>query len=437
MRDAGLQYRQVDGGNRVIIRGAPSTRLFWALPLQRSDGQLRKDASERLHRHSVDLGLNVAELIRQQAGYDPEWVPSSWTRLWLELIDANDPVAVLARWLRAEPRLRFHRLITTPALAGRRLFLRYIDGIMTGADPSVPPAGEQRPETARTEGLLEVGAAPLLAPSLLARNQPVVAILTTGRGAQVAATISEGHFVRPFTLDAWPVGMTQLPLEGRGQAIYRSDVQFPANWNTDILYEVVDAVDAFLDIMTDPARWITKEGRYDYNVRRLTWASLIYGFDAVSEMAHDWTARHTFWDAFRALGTLQSIWEGERQGAVGLAPLLKPHVVRNVALRSFPNEPHKNWASDIVHNYEHTLSSLSGGSDVDGAVDRLIELRHLIHGVYGQGGRRRLTRFEALQAMDEAEADIQLVRDIAAFWWSSVVFDPSNICTLGKAPWEG
>lgn len=436
MADAGFQYRQARGIDRVIIRGDPSKRLFYALPLQRADGSLRSDAAERLHRNSVQLDLDVSELMHRQPGFDPNWRPTVWTRMWLELIDARDPVGVLESWLEQEHRLRFHRLVSTIALAGRSLFLRHLDGIITGADPSILPAGDNRPETARTEGLLEVGAAQLLAPALMARYQPLAAVLTTSGAAQVAVTIHEGHFVRPLTWDEWPVGMAQVSLEGPGRGLYRSEAEFPPGWSTDFLHKTVEATDRFLRVMTDPARWRRLDGRYDDATRRLTWASVVYGLDAISDMARAWTASHTLWDAFRALGTLQGIWEGGRQGAVGLPRLLDPRLLRDLALGTFPDDRHRRWANDIVSNYQEALLALSPGQDLDDAIVRLAEIRHLLHGVQAQGRRPPMTRFEILEHMDRSEPDVQLLRDIAAFWWTALIFTPDRFCRPGVPPWD-
>lgn len=437
MIDAGLQFRRSRTEDRVLVRGDFSTgAFFYLLPLQNADGTLRSDAESRLDRYGVDLDLDVLTLMEQQPGFDSEWQPTAWTRLFLELIDADSPLEVLRTWLAQDEQLRFFRLVTTPRLAGRRIFLRYFDDILEGADPSVVPAGDARRATARTEGLWEVGGAPLLAPILLARYQPAAAVLTTARGAQVAVTRTEGHLVRPFVWDSWPVGLNKLRLEGSGRGVYRADVEHPAGWASDLIALAVDAGDRFLREMTDPARWRNQNGRYDHRMRQVTWASVIHGLHAILDMAEDWTGHHSLWDAFRALGSLQSIWEGDAQGSVGLTPLLDPRTVREYATSNFPNDVHRQWAEAIVGNYERAILALSPQGDLHDAVERLTEIRHLLHGVQSQGGRRKMLRFEVLEHADQTEPDIQLVRDIAAFWWSAVIFEPGRNCRPGSTPWR-
>jgi hypothetical protein len=249
-------------------------------------------------------------------------------------------------------------------------------------------------------------------------------------------TLNEGHLVRPFKWDEWPIGMGQIALEGPGIGIYRSDVRFPGGWSTAFLKRVVESTDRFLRVMTDPARWRREDGRYDHATRRLTWASIVYGLQAISDMAQDWTARHAMWDAFRALGTLQGIWEGDRQGAIGLSSLLDPNRLRATALHAFADPLHRRWCEAIINNYERALITLSPASDPHEGAVRLAEIRHLLHGVQAQGGRHGMLRFAILEHMDSSESDIQLVKDMAAFWWSAVIFDPERFCNPGLPPWN-
>jgi hypothetical protein len=120
---------------------------------------------------------------------------------------------------------------------------------------------------------------------------------------------------------------------------------------------------------------------------------------------------------------------------VGLASLLDPRVVREFAIPTFPDEVHRQWAEAIVDNYGRAVLALSPQADLDDALERLAEVRHFLHGVQGQGNRRKMVHFEVLAHADQEQPDIQLVRDIAAFWWSAVIFHPSQTCRPGLAPW--
>ncbi len=147
MSEAGLQYRQPREMDRVSVRGEASTRLFRYLSLQRADWSLRGDAGQRLRDDTLALDWDIPSMMRAKPGYDANWRPTRWTRTWLELLQAEEPVAVLQAMLEANPSLRFHRLVTPATLALRRVLLRYLEHVMTGGNPpevvpsSWPPGG--------------------------------------------------------------------------------------------------------------------------------------------------------------------------------------------------------------------------------------------------------------------------------------------------------
>jgi hypothetical protein len=69
---------------------------------------------------------------------------------------------------------------------------------------------------------------------------------------------------------------------------------------------------ALLGYLTDPARFTDGTGHLDVDEQLITWADVRFGFDAISSMAADRYSPEAIWAAFRALTTLQGVWDGKR-----------------------------------------------------------------------------------------------------------------------------
>lgn len=438
MSEAGLQYRML-GGDRVVVRASPGVgNALYILPLQRQDGAFRSDASERLMRDSGNAIFgDLTDMAASMPGTNLDEDLNLWAKAQFELADAFNPLEVLRRWHAHEPRLRFFRLGATRSFAGRVMLLRWFEAIMEGEEPSVGPVRQDPNEGELTEGLLQVGPAPFLGPALMARFQPLTAVLFTIHGVQVAVTPTDGYLLRPLQPAQWQVGMNFPSLRGPGAGMYPGG-EPPRGWPSEMLDVTVGAASRLVEYLTDPGLWRTPADRYDYKSRRVTYASVLFGLEAVGSMASNWQAPSAVWDAFRALGTLQGVWEARRQGALRLQDLLHPNKIRDYAVSALGDAEHRQWAAGVVDNYEAELRRLDPDDDaIDALVTRLAEVRHLHHGVYAQGANQSMmNRYDALQALEKSQLNTQFVCDIAAIWWSAVIFDCQRLCKPGVAPWE-
>jgi hypothetical protein len=47
-----------------------------------------------------------------------------------------------------------------------------------------------------------------------------------------------------------------------------------------------------------------------------------------------------------------------------------------------------------------------------------------------------MRRLKVLQRISDHSPNLQLVNEVAAFWWMAALIDPSHIARPGTAPWE-
>ena len=76
----------------------------------------------------------------------------------------------------------------------------------------------------------------------------------------------------------------------------------------------------------------------------------------------------------------------------------------------------------------------NAGETLDRLLPKLGEVRNLVHGVYAQKGDYAV-RLETLRAIDKRAPNLQLVLDMAVFWWTSAILAPLTNCRPGKPPW--
>ena len=435
---AGLQYRRTDQG-RVCLRCQPTDRggLVYARPLQNAAGQFRRDAPERLARDTVDAGLEalIPDLLAKPGA--SLFGVNSWGHLQLELLSATDPLPLLRTVAKERPDLRFYRVGGTDRLLRRLGFWRMLDQLLAGVDPEDMALGSQATDGPLVTGLVEVAPAALVCAPLLARFQPLAAVFQLANGGQVAMVPAHGAFARGLRLDPWPVGVGGAGLAGPGKGVYAGTVrEFPSGHAEALLGAVTEGANRLLDHLTDPARWRDAGGVLDAEERWIAWTSVRLGLDAVAALGADWGGRSSLWDAFRALGTLQGVWEGAQQGRAPLRRLLDPELVQRHAVDRFPDEVHRRWATGVVANYRREVERAFPGEPLERALRRLEEVRHLVHGVGAQGRRPRTERLEVLRAFATSAPNVQLVEDVAAFWWTAVMLDPERNCRPGSAPWE-
>jgi hypothetical protein len=404
------------------------------MPLQDAAGKLLPDASKLLRDDGNVLGFGEAIAEHSQTQ------PVETTLMGeseLEIMSEPDTVAALKRLQgKVEGHLTFFRLRSTDALVSRLLVWPVLAQLSNGTPPEEVIATLRKTDDRRTGGLVQVIPASFICYPLLARSQPLAAVFTTAYGSQVVAVLREGHFVRPIDFTTWPIGKAGIRFGGPGRGVYETDVSaFPDGHAEGLLRLLVRRADAAIHHLTAPERFTHPGGEIDPDGQLLLWSSVLFGMDAVTSMGEEWNRGSAIWTAFRALGILQGIWQGDRAKAPPLSGLLDPNHVQQFAVDRMPKGPERDWASGILQNWDRDLSERFPNSTRDQALRSVAEVRNLVHGVTAGGNRTR--RLRVLHQIDEHEPNLQLVNDIAAMWWTSVLMDPRGNANPGHAPWEG
>jgi len=166
----------------------------------------------------------------------------------------------------------------------------------------------------------------------------------------------------------------------------------------------------------------------------LSWSSILLGMDAVTSLGAEWNQPEAIWTAFRALSILQGIWQGDRRSAPHLSYLLDPRILRQHAISSFPQGPQRDWASGVIDNYEGDVKARFPATTMDDSLKEIAEIRNLLHGVQATGDRIR--RLKVLYRISEHSPNLQLINEVAAFWWMAALLDTSHILRPGIAPLE-
>lgn len=434
---AGVAFRfDRDGRARIRVHPDADPTLVYARNLHTADGDLRGDAANLLEQDTTDLDLGRAPWdLEAEAARRQEQMQA----MFMRLLGAQDPVVLLAEWLGENPHLRFYRIGSTHRFFMRRGLFQLLRQFVEGRTPEdVKRTGLQGDATVLTRGMLERVPAALVCLPLTVRFQPQAAVLMTRRGAQVAVVPATGSgFDRGLRLDQWPVGWSLANLASSGRGTYATDVRaFPDGFAERQLEHAVEGANRLFGVLSDPARWTTDSGRWDHEEQLIADATVQYGMEGLLSMASDWGSRSHLFDAFRSLGALQSLWERNRQGSIGLAPLLNPELIHEHAVASFPDDTYRRWAHQIVDTYADMLRQAFPHHTPKEAADELTEVRHLVHGVRRQGhSDRRVRRVQVLDALGATDAKIELVGDIACFWWSAMLFAPDEL--VFTPPWTG
>jgi hypothetical protein len=432
--DAGLRYRIA--GHTVMVRLDPviDDDLVYVKPLQSSDGKLKKDFAEILTADAVDIDLSHNLRPQLQANL----LAGTLTLAQLgsfqaALYSAPDPKPVLLEILADNPYLRLFRIGSRQRLANRLLIWRIMTQLATGTGPQDLKIGVKGTANPLITGLVELLPASIVCAPLIARLQPLAAVLMTSRGAEIAV-VSSGAFTRPFQLTTWPVG-TRVSLGGPGKGAYKTRTKrIRPGFAEEMLYLCVKGTNRLLRHLTDPAAW-SNAGIVDIDERWIGWMSVRLGLDAINSIGSEWTSDAAFWSALRALGILQGIWEG-RTHKVPLSSILDPRLVRNAVLPVFSISDHRDWAEDVLSNYEGALHQAFPGDTLEDLLPKFEELRHLVHGVGAQASKKRArsARLDTLRALAEHSPNVQLLVDVAVFWWTAVLFDPGSLCREGFMP---
>jgi hypothetical protein len=430
--EAGLRYRVE--GQTVMARLAPvPDDLVYIRPLQAVDGRFRRDVNEILVRDTVEIDLSKdlrPRLLAKRAS--GELSLDQLGAFQAALYSVDDPFPILREIVADNPQLRMFRIGSYQRLWKRLLIWRIITELGSGVAPKDLAIGVRMNPNPLVTGLLELLPASLVCGPLVARLQPLAAILKTSRGAEIAL-IAPGAFTRPMAIVGWPVG-SRLSLAGPGTGAYKTRTKaISASFSEDLLRHCLNGGNQLLKHLTDPARW-SASGTVDIQERWIAWTSVNFGLDAINSIGSEWTSDTAFWSALRALGILQGIWEGAGH-RVPLSSILDPRLIRKWVLPTLANTDHKNWAEDVINNYEAALLQAFPGDSMDALLPKFEELRHLVHGVGAQGKKRsRSARLDTLRALAERSPNVQLLVDMAVFWWTALLFDPGNLCREGFTP---
>jgi hypothetical protein len=428
MGTAGLQYRQMD--RRVHIRASSGVDDFvYRKALQRSDGGFRTDARQTIVESAIEGPVDVSTLVGfnlSQARERGDLDVGSRSELQYGLFLAQDPLPVLESLAREGH--RFFRISSRTRLYLRTTLLDVLEQLTEGVAPPNLNVGPGRTHSPLIEGNWQTTPAFLVCFPLLAHFQPGAMVVVTAQGAQVAVLPPPGmvHY-RPHQLVSWPVGSGATPLRGPGRVMNDPEEKYWQHSDLVLVLEhCVAAANGLLAWLTDPAQWHRDDGSFDSSERWIAWTSVLQAFDALHSLATDWTGPSSVWDAFRALGILQGIWEGGNRGKVDLCELLRPCHLRDHAVPAIHDEALQ----------EHQISAKFHGLDEEEALRHIQEIRNMVHGVGGPKAHRT-TRLGALRFVSEREPSLQLIADLAVVWWIATMFSPSTLCRPGHPPWQG
>lgn len=427
-----LGFRLIKSGadweieERVASMSAPLIRL---IPLTNWDtGRLRKNA----RRHLVEGPWLVDE---QEAAQTSSLALKNATiegplavlaTIQLDLLLNPDPFPALEKLVRHQPDLMLYRIVGTEKLAHRQTVWR---SLTRAAEDGLSWADQRTQGEIWGDGLSAgspvSGFFPVqyLCAPLFAREQPLAMAFNTARGAQVIAVPKHGGWPRAQNLTGWPTGGASMPLTGPGKALYASRFSsLPERHPVTLLEDLVASGDRMLDFFTNPVYWTDSSNHIQVLDRNAAWVSFELGTTALLEMAKNWSSPESTWTAFRALTILEGLW-GPNQAT--LRKLLDPRILKKQAISKFTNQHYQEWAEDIASNFESSLTT-AFGSPLDTALGKAEDIRHLLHGARARDKNNPLRRLEVMRNVETTR--IQLVRDMATFWWAAVILAPDMFC---------
>jgi hypothetical protein len=426
---AGLSFTE-EGEAAIRIRSDDDTSgLVVEIPLQTANGRLRGDVLKRLERGGLGFDSAASGMFRSAANQYGVAL-SHLGALELTLMQATSPEALvdeLTRLVESQAQgggpVRLVRLLSTNRLFTRLFLLDLIDGLLAGVSVS---EFRKRARGSWISGLVELQPQAIVCPPLIARSQPLAAVLMTPFLAAVVLLQRKGTFVREVDMSAWPTGMSALRLGGPGKGVYTGMKTIPDHHAETMLSLYVRASNRLLQHLTAPEKWVDESGEFQSDERRMAWTSLRIGLDAVASVGAEWGSRQAIWEAFRALSVLASFWGDD----VRLASVMTPDHLRTHAVAAIPDVAERGHASGIVDKYEETIKKAFG----DNAPGKVAQVRNLVHGVASRG-RDRTLRLQVLHEIEESSPDLQLVQDVATLWWQAVLLSPETHARPGRPPW--
>ena len=432
-RRAGLRYRLPTDGRPRLSGSGSYPPFFRLVPLQDAGGEFYADAQERLVSDGGPLGL--ADAIAEHAklgGIDV----SLWGEHELRIVTEPDTISAL-RHLQAssKTKLSFFRLRSTDALMARLFLWNILTELAQGVPAQNVLAKLRGANDRLVGGIVQMVPSAFVCYPLLARSQPLAAVFLTAHGSQVVALPTQGAFVRPIEFTSWPVGLSRVRFGGPGRGVYRTAVEaFPNHHAESLLRFFLRRGDAAIHQLTAPELFATSDASLDLDAHWMLWSSVLFGMDAITSLAVEWNQASAIWTAFRALSTLQGIWQGDRAKAPPLSSLLDPHHLLKYAVPKFLEGPQRDWATAVVENYERDLRERFPAATMEATLREVADVRNLVHGVYATGDRTR--RLKVLHRIEEHAPNLQLINEVAVFWWTSVLVDMAHNAQPGIAPWQ-
>jgi hypothetical protein len=424
----GLRFRTRSG--RVAI-AADDQQLLYAEPLQSRTGALRHDRIRRL------VGAPIADLSSVRERLRAKTIDANvWPRVQAALLGTDDLAGFLQQLMddfaKAGASLALWRLGARSTLLNRRLAWRFLRLLADGMSPKeIRETRAYRPGV-RAAGLLEATPALAISGPMVARGQPLAAVLQTVSGHQIVAMLHQGAFVRPMNFHRWPVGVSGVSLRG-SVGPWRRREDLPANHAEAVLTMYAIAADQLIRHLTNPTVWTSDDGTVDFVEQEIAWSSVIQGLSAVTEVGGEFSSSEAPRTGFRAIGILQGLWEGPTFSRLGLATLLDPQKLAKFAVALIPNEFERLWAEDLLVAYRGRIKAAFPTLQTGRALKKLVQVRNLVHGM-GAGTGARRQRLEVFQSL--GEVDLSIIGDLAVLWWSSVLLAPETHCRSGRAPWE-
>jgi hypothetical protein len=422
---AGLRFNKAGETGLWLRSDGKTTSFLEAVALQNTEGELLPDAQERLDPDKFGSDRGVAELMQHQIelGLQP---PTALTKFQVDLLSSQDPLASLNE-VAQRSRLSLWAIKTTDAFRRRLMLFEIFEYLRTGNDPT---QFRERPRVRNpvVSGLVELQPASIVSTVLAARGQPLVAVLLTPFLSQVVLVPRHGSFVREVSVQPWPVAFTRISLFGADPDAYHTPVRtLPDGHGEAALLAIVAGGNRLFTQLTQPEMW-SDDGTFDFDGRLLTWSSIRFGLDAITALAADWTSHEAVWTAFRAVTILQGIWQCQ------LSELLNPDRLDRYAVPVLFDATERSLATGLIANYRQTLSAAFPGRAIGNVAVKLAQIRNLVHGMRAEG-QDPLARLEVLRSVEKAGPSLELIRDVAALWWTAVLLSPETHARPGRPPW--
>ncbi len=427
-------------GSKIMARGA----LISVIPLQDDSGAVLESATDILN---ADPGLVSEEegsrivgeaLNRLSESKSDIHLVTNVQELAFELYRAEDPAEELRKFAATNESVRFYRILASETFHLRDMLWRIVTAaIESGTGLAQAISIGRFPESTAQNGLSN-WPSEMIAVPLAARLQPMALSVMTRRGAHVVGAFEHGLPIRRALVSTWPVSSQTFVMRGFGRGVYNTRFNtIPPDWPAAIQSALLVGSNVLADIVTNPDEWVDDDGYIDIYERNILVANLATGVTALAETAEEWGTSTNMWSAYRALSVLSGVWrdKGSDGKRLALHQLLNPETIRAVALPRLRPESYRQWAEDVVDQYQRELTTtMYPGRSLGEALKLLEHTRHLIHGAGAVPSARRYERMRALLGASKGSVP---TADIANFWWTALIMDPIGMSIKGPAPFPG